>query len=105
MERMEAALAEEVEILTVELMEAVAVTVTAAVTESSCRSEPAAGMRPEELAARRVLRTCDGWSHQATVVQESMLPVRAFAGTCFAKSEWPTMICAAEVSGVVIRID
>jgi len=45
---MEAALAEEVEILTVELMGAVAVTVTVteAVTESSCRSEPAAGMRP-----------------------------------------------------------
>ncbi len=53
---MEAALAEEVEILTVELMgavavtvtvtEAVTVTVTEAVTESSCRSEPAAGMRP-----------------------------------------------------------
>lgn len=41
---MEAALAEEVEILTVELMGAVAV--TEAVTESSCRSEPAAGMRP-----------------------------------------------------------
>ena len=39
---MEAALAEEVDILTVELMGAVAVTVT----ESSCRSEPAAGMRP-----------------------------------------------------------
>ena len=47
---MEAALAEEMEILTVELMGAVAVTVTEAVTEavteSSCRSEPAAGMRP-----------------------------------------------------------
>ena len=45
---MEAALAEELEILTVELMGAVTVTeaVTEAVTESSCRSEPAAGMRP-----------------------------------------------------------
>ena len=46
MECMEAALAEELEILTVELMGAVAVTATEAVTESSCRSEPAAGMRP-----------------------------------------------------------
>jgi len=104
LERMEAALAEEVEILTVELMEAVAVTVTEAVTESSCRSEPAAGVRPEAIAARLVLRTCGGWSHQATVVPEWMLTVRVFAGTCFAKSEWPTMICAAEVSAVVIRI-
>ena len=39
------------------------------------------------------------------MVPEWMLTVRVFAGTCFAKSEWPTMIWAAEVSGVVIRID
>ena len=42
----EAALAEEVKILTVELMEAVAVTVTEAVTESSDPNESAAGASP-----------------------------------------------------------
>ena len=105
MERMEAALAEEVEILTVELMEAVAVTVTEAVTESSCRSESAAGVRPSAIAARLVLRTCGGWSHQATVVLEWMLPVRVFAGPCFPASVWPTMVGAAEVFAVGSGLD
>ena len=93
---MEAALAEEVEILTVELMEAVAVTVTEAVTESSCRSESAAGVRPSAIAARLVLRTCGGWSHQATVVPEWMLPVRVFAVPCFSTPSCPTMVEMAE---------